>query len=213
MKKWLLSLFILASLAELAGILLNLPFRVISKPLLMILLLGYYMANDPKPSKIFIAALVFAWFGDVFLLGSAEWSFIAGLLSFLMMQFCYCYVFYKQTAIWRMKDTAFAMIMLLYVCCFMYYLWPSLGELKIPVSVYGCSFGTVTMMAYWRHKNFEGWNLVLAGILLFVLSDSIIAVNRFKAPIVMADFWIMLSYIVGQYLIVEGYIRSIKNKF
>lgn len=208
MKKWALILFILASFVELIAIFFELPIRMFSKPLLMIFLLVYYLAHKEARNPIMIAALILAWFGDVFLLGNAENNFIFGLLSFLAMQLCYAYVFFRQTAIWRKIDSIFTFFMIIYVLGFVYYLWPSLGEFKLPVSVYASVFALVSLLAFWRHKKFNGWMMVLIGVLLFVLSDSIIAINRFKISIPKADLWIMLTYISGQFLIIEGYIKS-----
>jgi uncharacterized membrane protein YhhN len=38
----------------------------------------------------------------------------------------------------------------------------------------------------------------------FLLSDALLAINKFVAPIPMAGFWVMLTYITAQYLIVKG---------
>jgi uncharacterized membrane protein YhhN len=42
------------------------------------------------------------------------------------------------------------------------------------------------------------------GSLLFLASDSMIAINKFTTEIPMAGFWIMISYILAQYLIMRG---------
>ncbi len=212
MKKWWLLAFIIASIVELSFILLDLPYRMISKPLLMVLLLGYYLQSDQSKNKVFIVALIFAWLGDVFLLSNGEINFMLGLGSFLFMQFCYIYVFYKQTAIFRKIDGLFLIGVLLYIFFFLKFLWPNLGEMKIPVIAYGLAFGTVMVTAFWRHKGFDGWKILLFGVVLFVISDSIIAINKFSMPIIKADFYIMFTYILGQFFIVEGYIRSKQAK-
>jgi uncharacterized membrane protein YhhN len=50
--------------------------------------------------------------------------------------------------------------------------------------------------------------LVLAGAILFVLSDSMIAINRFTQPFELARIAIMSSYITAQYLIAVGCARQ-----
>jgi uncharacterized membrane protein YhhN len=45
---------------------------------------------------------------------------------------------------------------------------------------------------------------VLLGAMSFLLSDALLAINKFVAPIPMAGLWVMLTYITAQYLIVKG---------
>lgn len=208
MKKIFLLVFAIATVFELVGILLEWPTRVFSKPILMLSLLGYYYQFKEARNNVFVIALIFAWLGDLFMMVTLEWGFAAGLLSFLIMQFCYCFVFYRQTSLWLKNDTLFAIFIAVYVIVILGFLLPKAGEMKIPVLIYGLTFGAVAMMAFWRHKGFKGWSKVISGVMLFVVSDTIIAINKFVIAVPIADFWIMATYILGQYLIVEGYIRS-----
>jgi uncharacterized membrane protein YhhN len=52
----------------------------------------------------------------------------------------------------------------------------------------------------------SGYALVFAGSVLFVASDSMIAINKFHTAIPLSGFWIMLTYITAQYLIMRGLI-------
>jgi uncharacterized membrane protein YhhN len=52
--------------------------------------------------------------------------------------------------------------------------------------------------------NFNSYFLVFVGSVLFVLSDSLLALNKFYMEISMAGFWIMILYISAQYLIMRG---------
>lgn len=88
-------------------------------------------------------------------------------------------------------------------------LYPHLGELRIPVVVYALVLVIMVLNAlfrYGRTPNSSFW-LVFIGAFLFMLSDSLLAINKFKAPIPQGGIWIMTSYISAQYLIVEGIIR------
>ena len=89
-------------------------------------------------------------------------------------------------------------------------LWPKLGEMQIPVLVYSIvitlmglaaldRYGAVSPKSFWK---------VLIGALLFILSDSLIAYSRFGQEIVeisLPGFWIMLTYILAQFLIITGW--------
>jgi len=48
----------------------------------------------------------------------------------------------------------------------------------------------------------------LAGATSFVVSDSLLAVNKFYQPFAYAGVFIMLTYCAAQYLIVRGYIEQ-----
>ena len=54
-----------------------------------------------------------------------------------------------------------------------------------------------------------GW--VVAGALLFILSDSLIALNKFLVPIPGSAFFVMSTYAAAQYLIVVGMVRQIRG--
>ena len=53
------------------------------------------------------------------------------------------------------------------------------------------------------------WEWVLMGAISFVVSDGILAINKFAQPLPMAGFLIMLTYGVGQFLIVTGYLKKL----
>ena len=56
-------------------------------------------------------------------------------------------------------------------------------------------YGRTTSASFW---------MVFFGALLFMASDSLLAVNKFMMPIYHAHIWIMLTYISAQFLIVDG---------
>lgn len=208
MKKWFLILFTIAACLEMIFILFAPENRLFTKPLLMIFLLAYFVTQEEAPNKLMIVALVFAWLGDLFMMVTLEWGFTAGLASFLIMQILYCIIFYKQTSMWLKQDTLFALFVSCYIAFMLYLLVPKAGDMLAPVIVYALVFGLVAIIAFWRHKAFNGWLKLLCGVLIFVISDSIIGINKFVYAVPKADFWIMLTYIIGQYLIVKGYIES-----
>jgi uncharacterized membrane protein YhhN len=47
----------------------------------------------------------------------------------------------------------------------------------------------------------------VAGAVLFVLSDSLLAINKFYQPLAFAGTLIMLTYCAAQYFIVMGFIK------
>jgi uncharacterized membrane protein YhhN len=93
------------------------------------------------------------------------------------------------------------------------YLYNDLGEMKIPVISY--AFVILLMLSGAINRiekvNRKSFCLVLAGAILFVLSDSSIAINKFSRPFEYSSLVIMLTYITAQYLIVTGYIYQFRK--
>ena len=90
------------------------------------------------------------------------------------------------------------------------FLLPYLGQLKIPVLIYAAVICTMLLCAMNTHSNVADPSnkLYFAGALSFVLSDSLLAINKFYHPLLLANTMIMLSYCLAQYLIVSGCIKE-----
>jgi uncharacterized membrane protein YhhN len=84
--------------------------------------------------------------------------------------------------------------------------------MKIPVSLYAFVISTMLLMsikAYFEWKKPANL-LVLIGAVLFVVSDSILAINKFYTPLPMSSFLIMSTYLGAQFFIVKSVL--INNK-
>jgi uncharacterized membrane protein YhhN len=214
-------LFALAALVDLWFAVQGGKERLFTKPLLMpLLMLGYFLETKPLGpfSTLLLAALFFSWLGDVLLMFDAvtETYFIAGLLSFLTAHLFYIIYFTRirsQQASFLRKRPVMLLAVLAYVVELMYVLWPHLGGMKIPVLVYGIVIGTMLCLALWQYGKIShkaAW-LFIAGAILFVASDSLLAINKFKAPIHLGGLWIMGTYILAQYLIARGSAEHIRE--
>ena len=85
--------------------------------------------------------------------------------------------------------------------------------LQIPIVVYLLVITLMGIFAFHR-KNFvsrQSFLLVFIGALCFMFSDACIAINKFVMPSPIIQFMIMPTYIIAQYLIVEGVIREKAN--
>ena len=103
------------------------------------------------------------------------------------------------------------MIVVIYYAALITFLSPFLGDMKLPVRIYGIVISFMLMLAmhmlYIKHKIAGKW--MMAGALLFVISDSVLAINRFYQSFEIAGVIIMLTYGLAQLFIVEGAIRYI----
>ena len=204
-------LYAISAAAVLAGLLLDRPaLYIVAKPLLMFNLAMYFASATkgyPRWRVYVIAALVFSWAGDVFLI-SSEW-FIAGLVSFLIAHVFYIIAYQKTGAATGELKPLDIVKFLLYGVVLIWLIYPSLGDLLIPVLIYAL---VLLGMGVWAHKrrgatSEASFKLVALGAILFAISDGLIAVNKFAWPIPAERILIMSIYMTAQYLIVQGLIQ------
>ena len=93
------------------------------------------------------------------------------------------------------------------------YLYGDLAEMKLPVIIYAIVILTMLSGAINRKEkvNQRSYLLVLGGAILFVISDSSIAINKFSLQFESSEIVIMSTYILAQYLIVTGYIDQFRG--
>ena len=188
-----------------------------TKPLLMILLFGFLyqitQKKRTKTDKLLLLSLVFSWFGDLFLLFKSDLYFLLGLGSFLVAHILYIVVFQRGASLKKGSYAIFTLFLLiLYGFGLMYLVFPSIrGPLKIPVAVYASTIlMMVWVMTLRRGRVASGaFGIGLVGAILFMFSDSLIAISSFtKIPIPYPHVAIMGLYLVGQYCLVESYVRE-----
>lgn len=185
------------------------------KPALIPLLGFAVYAYKRFPARnTILTALAFSWIGDVILLFAdiAEIYFILGLVSFLISHIVYCTLFNKQHPVQVKNNAVFRVgcaVIVVYLVGMLSVLLPSLGDLKIPVIVYAFVISTMLLFAF---NGFLTWlkpgnRYIFMGAIVFVISDSILAIDKFHSPIEKSAFIIMLTYLVAQYLIVVGILK------
>lgn len=103
---------------------------------------------------------------------------------------------------------------LIYGAVLVYWLYNDLNGMRVPVIFYAIVILTMLSGSINRLEkvNRPSYWLVLAGAVLFVISDSLIAVNKFSCHIEYSRIWVMATYISAQYLIIIGYIRQSREK-
>jgi len=191
---------------------------LMTKPLLMPLLLAWLIVAAwgrwSAPLTWLAVGLVFAWAGDLFLLGEGDLSFLLGLAAFLLMQVCYLVAFLRVPGpglvrAWKIALVPYVALWVLLVVL----VWPGAGDLRIPVLVYS---GVIIAMAVGaldlvlRLPQALAWR-VAAGALLFVVSDALIALTSF-GPMTASrgtSALIMATYIAAQGLIVTGFTHGL----
>ena len=146
-------------------------------------------------------ALAVSTLGDVLLDLDPQRLFVYGLGSFLIAHITYIVLFVQHrprpfTA--KPPKIAAAIGVLLYSVAISAWLLPSLGDLKIPVAIYMCAITTMAITAILARFP-TPW--VAIGAILFVASDSLLAINKFKTPIPYRDILVWSTYYAAQYAI------------
>ncbi|SHE60670.1 lysoplasmalogenase [Pedobacter caeni] len=189
--------------------------RYLIKPCIVLsLLIMLYTQTGLKGRfhKRLFTGLVFALAGDVLLMlaWKAPSYFMYGLVAFLICHVYYISAFYLDFRSAQELDKKGARIAIvlcaLFSISFYFFLRPHLGAMKLPVMVYTFVISMMMMMAAFRNKrvNTISFNLILFGALCFLLSDSILAYNKFVKGFDFAGVLIMATYMVAQYLITMG---------
>ncbi|MFK0130722.1 lysoplasmalogenase [Streptomyces rubiginosohelvolus] len=200
--------FLLVAAADLAGLLAGAEaVHLVAKPLLMPLLAGYAaLCGAPR---LLVAALLFGWGGDVFLLADNDLAFLVGMGSFAGGHVCYLTLFGRGEGRGRAPappatGAGYAVVLVV----FLVLIWPDLpADLRIPLTGYSL---LLTAMA-WRAGVFGPY--AAAGGALFLLSDALIATGIAEWPQAPApDFWVMLTYIAAQALLTLGVLTKHKTQ-
>jgi len=173
----------------------------------------YFIASSPKVKSFypFVLALFFAWLGDVFLLFSGTKFFLLGLGGFLIMQGIYSFIFLKERDSQPGKSLITAMMLGFFSIGFNYYLWPFTTEIRVTVIVYSIAIAIMAFAGISRGKSLHGYNFVFIGVILFVISDTVLAINSFADGIWNGGPIVMLTYILAQFFIVEGYSKHLRS--
>ena len=204
-RKLPLIAFIIFSLIDFFGIYLEKQWMVyLAKPMLMTTLFGYYYLNKKSDNLFFVLGLLFSLFGDLFLLGSGELYFILGLIFFLIAHVFYIIMVFKILLEIKLKDFMIAGIpYLLLFLILINVLYDGLGSMKIPVIIYAMTIsflGVVSLLLFLQSRTKTSL-LLLFGVLVFITSDTILALNLFYEKQSFYPILIMTTYVMAQFLI------------
>ncbi|MBL7978618.1 MAG: lysoplasmalogenase [Bacteroidetes Order II. Incertae sedis bacterium] len=196
---------------------------VLLKPLLIPTLMVLVVVHVSHPiSTLYrktLLALFFGWLGDIALMltDKGEIWFLMGLGCFLIGHLFYIAVFLQTPKppdyLRRHPVSAWPIVALAVVLLVL--LVPKSGALWLPITVYALVIMAMALFALNRKAQVAetSFLLVLAGAVLFMLSDGLIAIDKFVIDLPAASFLIMSTYIAAQYLITTGLIRQTVKSF
>lgn len=183
--------------------------RWILKPgtvVLMIILAATTDTSEKPYRNLLVAGLACSALGDIFLLAKGSQWFMFGLIAFLIAHLVYVSAFSQR---WRFNRTHVVSFALVAAYAFLLLRGLHAGVmvaggsgLWIPVVVYVTVISLMVLGAVGT-----GNRVAMVGAVLFLLSDSLLAWNKFVVPISWAGYGVMITYYLAQYCLAA----SIRN--
>jgi uncharacterized membrane protein YhhN len=189
------ALAVVAAVLYLAGLAAHRPdLCLVAKPLPALALAALVLsARRDAYGGAVAAGLILSAVGDLLL--EVPGRFVAGLATFLCAHLAYTAAFLRDE---RRLRAARAVPFAIWLGAAFASIRPGLAQMAVPVVVYMLAIGTMMWRAAARWRDHPGAAAALAGAILFGLSDTLIALDRFRAPIPGARVAIILLYWTGQ---------------
>jgi uncharacterized membrane protein YhhN len=138
---------------------------------------------------------------------NANW-FIAGIAAFLLAHFMYIIFFVRLRRMRSAKPKGRPLLIaiaVLYSAILVMLVYPHTGSLGIPVVIYAATITAMLVSVILACSAREQAGLYCLGAaILFVASDSMLAINKFYQSFSLASFLIMLTYGCAQFGFVKG---------
>lgn len=181
------------------------------KPLTTLLIFALaWHAPAPRPAyrRAVVAGLLLSTLGDVWLMLPQD-RFVFGLASFLLAHLAYLYAFTRLAPLqpWRWPYLAYAAV----ATGVLALLWPRLPPpLQLPVVIYVVALAAMAAQAAVLGVKplHAGARYALAGGFCFVVSDALLAIDRFHTALPHAAAAVLSSYWLAQFLIARSVFLS-----
>lgn len=156
------------------------------------------------PGKLLFVALLSCAAGDVALALEGGRFFVIGLIFFSMAQILFIVTFSRKV-MRRSSRLPIIAALIIYGGTMASVLKPSLGGLMLPVFFY---IAVITTMGIFAALRASESKLVLYGALSFIVSDSLIAIDKFAVSIPGSGYLVMSTYYLAIFLIAYGHVRD-----
>ena len=181
----------------------------LTKPLLMPLLILFYVFSANPANGWVVGALALGFLGDFFLLGQIEICFKGGLSAFLLGNICYAIAFWNVSGgltqpflLWLLVPYAVVGGLL------MLWLWRYLGVQKIPVLIYLLVIFLMSWTSWFSLVEASRLTAVagVVGSLLFIVSDVLLTFKLFVKPEKNVQALVMLLYGLAQVFLMGSFL-------
>ncbi len=190
------------------------PINVIIKGLAVSILAAIALSLVRGRGRMLLSiALLCSSLGDILLALRNGNYFVFGLLSFLVAHLFFITLWLRHWATpleTTGKQKLLIVALILFLAAMLWWLLPIPG-LSLPVAIYMCVLTTMVMIA--ALADFKS-NWVVIGALLFLLSDTLIALSTFKHVVdgKLAGLLIWSTYYLAQYFIAVGFMAEQRHR-
>lgn len=214
MKYAMLVIFIITTSIHLyASLKKNKPLRDKTKPFILLSLLGFYVYSVEVINIYVVLALIFSWIGDMFLiLNGVKW-FAVGGVSFMISHFFFILSYLGSINFANVPVYSIVILAIFFfitVTIIFSKLKPHLPKaLFYPMYLYLLINGAMNSFAIFRFLSLADVSgiITVIGAILFFISDSSLFFVRFQKNCKLkTHFLVMLTYSIGELLIVIGLI-------
>ena len=148
---------------------------------------------------VILAGLTLSWWGDMFLISKSAPIFMMGLIAFFLAHVAYCVAFVLHGVSLYPALCALG-VMLIFGAPVVYWLYPYLGKMRVPVLSYMAVITLMVVLA--AATSFVSKNyVILAGAILFYGSDLFVARDRFVGEHRLNRIVGLPMYYLGQVLL------------
>jgi uncharacterized membrane protein YhhN len=191
----------------------NMISKILIMPSIAFYLVTSYKNLGIKLSLMLLSALLFSWFGDIALMipSSDSVFFLAGVGFFLVAQVSYFFLFIrlvnqvpvKGLPLWYWVSYP---VVVIYAVILWLKLYPGLGDLSLPVAIYTLALTSMVCASLYRYRRtaYDSFTWLFTGAILFMMSDSMIAIHKFLLTTWNERIWVMTTYILAQLFIAKG---------
>lgn len=178
-----------------------------------ILLVAYLSIHEAGASRygfLVVLAILISAIGDILLMPPVD-KFLEGVAAFLIAHLVYTAAFLGGIG-WR-GSVQKALLFVLYGALMGLLLWPGLGDMRIPIVVYIAIIMFMGWRAWERSAQLAtpGTTVAALGAMLFILSDTILALNRFRAPFASSGALVLSTYFTAQWLLALSIRRQVSD--
>lgn len=216
-KKIGIWIFLLILFAHCCFIFLELDrFRFYSKLLVIPFLLCLFLVNFKGTKGKFyilpIVALFGSFAGDLLLAFDGAQYFLWGMLGFMVTHICNSIYFYSMHSlqVTKSKIALLALLFLSIICSIVIFIIKdNAGSFFIPIIIYMILIAVMAILAsnladspIYKQTSIQYF---IPGAILFIMSDGLLAINKFNLQDPSLDIFVMLTYGLAQLFLVMGY--------
>jgi uncharacterized membrane protein YhhN len=172
-------------------------------PAISLAVLAFIAISSPR-GKLLFTSLLFCAVADIALELAGGEYFVAGLGLFLIAHIFFIITFSRDFKLQKSR-VPIIVLFIVYSLMMAFIMTPSLKEMAMPVYVY---ITAITLMGIFASLRSARNDFTLYGAIAFIVSDSMLAINKFMMPVPAADYIIMVTYYLSLFLIVYGFLKE-----